>query len=298
MLLLESMILLALCLALVCMANVHRHRWGPTMPVSHPFKSGVAVFIGDLCYRDASDSYKLKPAGSFTWQSAVSTPSAPTVTNTTTTLATGLTNALTGVKVSYQFPWGEGTLSSAGTATPTAQAGLLLAGLAVPSPAIGVNVYVESSAGSGTYKLYAQYAVQPGQQGIGNQLIVGYGTGQVPPGSPAAQDATAVSQYTFRQSFAGVSEQCYDGTNDSAYGIKDGKLRASQSGVYEFDCASASFNVGDLVGPAKQSGNALEPQKVVAVTHELLAIGRVVEGTSSQTTVKVEIAAPLRSLLS
>ena len=103
---------------------------------------------------------------------------------------------------------------------------------------------------------------------------------------------TATTQTAAHLMFAGVAMQAYDGTNVNAYGIKSGKIRVATDGVFEFTCASASFKVGDLVGPAKASGNDLEDQKVVAVATELLAIGRVVEATTSATTVKVRITSP------
>lgn len=55
-------------------------------------------------------------------------------------------------------------------------------------------------------------------------------------------------------------------------------------GRFEFDCAAATFNPGDLVGPAKQSGSFLEPQKVVAVATADLAIGRVAKLYAANTT--------------
>lgn len=152
------------------MANTFRYLYGETNPVSVPYKAAVAVEIGDLCWIDSADSYKVKPAGSFTWNTSL-----------------------------------------------------------------------------------------------------------------------AQTQTDFHPTFAGVAAQGYDGTNANAYGIKDGQLRIDTDGVFEFDTASASYNVGDLVGPAKQTGNLLEPQKVAAVASEALAVGRVVEATSSSTKVKVRI---------
>lgn len=152
------------------MSDVYRYRYGDTYPVSPSFKSGTAVELGDLVYLDAGDSTKVKPAGSFTWD---------------TDLAT--------------------------------------------------------------------------------------------------------TQRQFARACAGVAAQSYDGSNDQAYGIKDGKLRIDSDGVFEFACDSASFKIGDLVGPAKQSGNALEPQKIAAVASADLAIGRVVEEGASVTKIKVRI---------
>jgi len=269
-----------------------------------PVKSAVAIAKGDFLYVDSADGYTVKPAGSMTWQSAVSAASTPTITNTTTTLATGLTNAVTGCKVSYQFPWGEGTLSAAGTATPTANAGLMLTGVALPSPAIGLNVYVESAAGSGTYLLYGQYAgiqgagpAAPTQLGIGNQLIMGYGRGNAPP-TAAAQDATAISQFYFRNRFVGVADQDFAGETFSTvplqYGLQDGKISVCTSGVFLVDMASATQYASDLMGLAKQSGNLLEPQKVVAVTGENLAVGRLVKSYgSSKTQAEINIFPPV-----
>lgn len=108
----------------------------------------------------------------------------------------------------------------------------------------------------------------------------------------------ATTQTAAHLVFLGVAMQRYDGSNANAYGIKDGKLRVATSGTFEFTCASASFNVGGCVGPAKQSGNALENQKVVAVASDALAVGKVVRATSSETTVLVKITSPKANLLS
>lgn len=70
-------------------------------------------------------------------------------------------------------------------------------------------------------------------------------------------------------------------------------VRIGTNGVYEFDCASATFKLGDLVGPAKQTGNALENQKVAASV-VAGAIGRINEVFSSATTkVRVRIRSTL-----
>ncbi|MGE3804158.1 MAG: hypothetical protein AB7K24_05750 [Gemmataceae bacterium] len=152
------------------MSDVYRYRHGDTFPVSPSFKSGTPIELGDLVYLDVADASKVKPAGSFAWD---------------TDLAT--------------------------------------------------------------------------------------------------------TQRQFARVCAGVAAQRYDGDNDDACGIQDGKLRIDSEGIFEFDCAEASFKVGDLVGPAKQSGNALEPQKIVAVASADLAIGRVVEEGASVTRIKVRI---------
>ena len=66
-------------------------------------------------------------------------------------------------------------------------------------------------------------------------------------------------------------------------------IRVASAGVHEFDCASATFELGDLVGPAKASGNNLENQKVAAVATIALAIGRVAQRAVTATRVKVSV---------
>lgn len=104
----------------------------------------------------------------------------------------------------------------------------------------------------------------------------------------------ATTQTALVAAFLGVCAQTKAANVAKPYGNSlDNRARVDTTGVYEFDCASASFDVGDLVGAAKQSGNALESQKVVAVASEALAIGRVMEKTSSSTRVKVKILSKL-----
>ena len=108
-------------------------------------------------------------------------------------------------------------------------------------------------------------------------------------GRPAGQDTNsdgtgdlwstslAVTQEAFHDSFLGVAQQrSRNGDTDD--------IRLATRGVHEFDCASATFEVGDLVGPAKTSGDNIENQKVVAVATENLAIGYVVKPYASATT--------------
>lgn len=107
--------------------------------------------------------------------------------------------------------------------------------------------------------------------------------GEAYPASDQPWDTSlAVTQEAFHDAFLGVSAQ------KSASGDVD-PITVNQAGVHEFDCASASFNHGDLVGPAKQSGNLLEDQKVVAVATANLAIGRVQGKHTSVTKVLVRV---------
>lgn len=271
-------------------ANTFRYQYGEVQQATVPFKSGVAVSIGDLSYIDAGDSNTLKPAMSATWESAIATPSAPTVADTAVALdASGLANSATGVKITYQFPWGEGALSAAGTATPTLHAGIYVSGtpLVPPAPALYTNIYVETSAGSGIYKLWGITYGSP-------VIVYSYGAGQVPfaanPGGVVvASAALDYSQYNFCQSFLGVAMQGYDGTNANAYGIKDGFLRVATTGVFQFPLVSASYAAGDYFGCAKDTGNNLAGQTVIAVASPLLAIGRAVRPGTSQTIVDLAL---------
>jgi hypothetical protein len=95
----------------------------------------------------------------------------------------------------------------------------------------------------------------------------------------------ATTQNEFQDTFLGVA------TQRSRAGDVD-PVRVATSGVFEFDCAAATFELGTLVGPAKQTGNALENQKVVALSagNENKAIGRVAKRYGSNTTrVLVEV---------
>lgn len=77
---------------------------------------------------------------------------------------------------------------------------------------------------------------------------------------------------------------------------EDNVIMVATAGVWEFDCASATFEVGGLVGPAKDTGNALLSDKVVTVASEAYAIGRVVERGTSITRVKVRLLSKLAPL--
>src|SRR5579883_1216261 len=153
------------------------YRYGNSDPQQFPFKTGVAVNVGDLCYCDTSDGNTVKPAMSFTW---------------TTNLAT--------------------------------------------------------------------------------------------------------TQANFVKQFVGVAAQAYDGVNANAYGIQDGNLRINTAGVFDFACASATFNAGDLVGVDQDGANSnLFAQRVVQCNSSGVgnAIGRVVQAyPTTTTTVRVEIMAP------
>lgn len=78
----------------------------------------------------------------------------------------------------------------------------------------------------------------------------------------------AANQEAFHDAFAGVAMQC------SPVGA-DEPIRVATSGVFELDCLSAAFDVGDLIGADEAtSGTELLNQTVVEVATPNLAIGR------------------------
>lgn len=128
--------------------------------------------------------------------------------------------------------------------------------------------------------------------------IVGMSSGTLVKASDETWDTNlATTQTNFVARFLGVSGQQKDANVARVFGnASDNVIRIDAGGVFEFDCASATFEVGDLVGCAKQSGNALEDQKVVAVASEALAIGRVTQRGTSITRVKIQILSKLNPL--
>lgn len=117
----------------------------------------------------------------------------------------------------------------------------------------------------------------------------------------AADEAiTSAADHAWNTDLATTQEELHDrflgvAMQRSRSGDTDA-IRVATEGVFEFDCASATFKKGALVGMAKQSGNALESQKVVAVATANLAIGRVAERVSSAATrVKVRLMGTVMS---
>lgn len=90
----------------------------------------------------------------------------------------------------------------------------------------------------------------------------------LPAAAQADQGSKAANQQLFHNNFAGVAmQQSRVGDTSS--------IRVATTGVFAFDCTSATFEVGALVGVDQPSGGPpLESQVVVAVGAENLAIGR------------------------
>ena len=62
-------------------------------------------------------------------------------------------------------------------------------------------------------------------------------------------------------------------------------IRVATTGVFEFDCASGTFELGDMVGAdANSAGTVLLNQQVAKVADSLHAIGRIAKRQSTATT--------------
>jgi len=120
---------------------------------------------------------------------------------------------------------------------------------------------------------------------IGDLLFLDPVTSKPEPASAMVDQATeALNQDAFQQYFLGVAEQ------QSRNGDTD-PIRIATAGEFEFDVASGTFTLGQMVGACETAaGTALEDQKVKTVTSETKAIGRVAEEvTTAKTSVNVRI---------
>lgn len=127
--------------------------------------------------------------------------------------------------------------------------------------------------------------------------MVGLSSSSVIRAGDEAWSNLSQAQYDFAQKFAGVAAQ-RKVANTSSPGTGGGPanhMRVASEGVFEFDVATttAAYEVGQLVTPAKASGNTLENQKVEKSTDLARAIGKVEERVTNASTfgnkVKVRI---------
>jgi hypothetical protein len=90
-----------------------------------------------------------------------------------------------------------------------------------------------------------------------------------PASAQADQETEAANQALFAGKFLGVAMQrSRDGDTDP--------IRVATTGVFELDCVSATFELGNLIGPCENTaGNALLDQQVAKVSTSANAIGRV-----------------------
>ena len=90
-----------------------------------------------------------------------------------------------------------------------------------------------------------------------------------PASSQADQGSETANQELLADNFLGVAMQ------RSRSGDSD-PVRVATTGVFEFDCPSGTFELGDLVGVDENAGgNGLLDQQVAAVSASTYAIGRV-----------------------
>ena len=103
--------------------------------------------------------------------------------------------------------------------------------------------------------------------------------------SLAALGSEALDQAAVAPNFLGVSNAQHLSTDANA---DDARIIDDQ--VWLFPCVSSTFEIGDFVGPTRNSGAALVDQVVAKVTNPFLAIGQVQERyASAVTNVKVRL---------
>ena len=97
----------------------------------------------------------------------------------------------------------------------------------------------------------------------------------------------AATQETFHDNFVGVAMQCSPAGSTAP-------IRVATTGVFEFNCASATFEVGDFLGGNDGGGGELDSQLVDEVATPNLAIGRCVKRVSpAGTKVLVDVVSTL-----
>jgi hypothetical protein len=88
----------------------------------------------------------------------------------------------------------------------------------------------------------------------------------------------AANQQALANAFLGVAMQ-------RSRSGETAPVRVATTGVFEFDCASGTFELGDLVGvDTNAGGTALLNQQVAKVSDSLHAIGRIAKRQSAATT--------------
>jgi len=100
----------------------------------------------------------------------------------------------------------------------------------------------------------------------------------VPAANMTLLSDTATTQTGFSTVFLGVAMQ-HSGAGESA------PIRISTSGIFEFECPSAVYELGDLVGIyVNTTDSVLENQMLTKVSSTACAIGRVWRYQSAATT--------------
>jgi len=115
-------------------------------------------------------------------------------------------------------------------------------------------------------------------------LVYQDGDDAKPAASQADQGSETANQELFADKFLGVAMQ-RSRSGDTT------PIRLATTGVFEFDCPSGTFELGDLVGADENAaGNALLNQQVAKVAASKYALGRVAKRiASAATTLLVDI---------
>jgi hypothetical protein len=107
-----------------------------------------------------------------------------------------------------------------------------------------------------------------------------------PASSQLDQGSEATNQELFVTKFLGVAMQ-------RSRSGETTPIRVATTGVFEFDCPSGTFELGDLVGPDENAGgDALLNQQVAKVAESKLAVARV---TKRQAVAVTSVLVDIRS---
>lgn len=280
--------------------NNLRYRFGDAKPIKVPIKATFGFHIGDAMYIDSTDTvtppdqggslYPGKPIGGYAWATAISDPtSAPVTALISVPQGPGFA-AGPSYKVEYTYVTADGLESGPSTASNNLSLainqGINVTGVAVPAGVVATNWYVTN----GTTGLLPQF-VQQTPYGAGLNIV-----GPPPSDAPAPPAAsglspTVLTQLALAKIFIGIAAQYYDGAvlTSTGYGVKLGYARVDTGGVFDLPCAIATFNEGDMLTLAKDTGNNIGNQLYIATTNKACAVARVYTSVYQATTVRAEI---------
>lgn len=133
---------------------------------------------------------------------------------------------------------------------------------------------------------------------VGDLVALNVASGTITKASEQAWNSDlATTQSDFVLNYLGVCAQKKMLNSGRVFGnSEDNVIRCDSSGVFAFDCTQADYSIGQFVGPAKDTTDALLNQTVEAVADASKAIGVVVEGGVALTTVKVRLLSTLAPL--
>jgi hypothetical protein len=128
-----------------------------------------------------------------------------------------------------------------------------------------------------------------------------------PASSMVDQGSLVKNQEAFRDFFLGVAMEKIGAQTSETFplgspvgSLPTATLLVATAGEFEFDCASTTWNLGDLVGPCETSaGTALEDQKVaqVAIGSEKYAIGKAVPEADALGNAKTTVVVRIKSTI-